>query len=85
MTAPAPRSNARNTVAGGRDAFVVGREVAGTAVGGVVTGSGGDVGVRVGEGMTSTGSGVDACISGLSVYEVPVLIDTRDALLVSVK
>jgi len=76
MTAPAPSNTARNTGAGGSDAFVVGRGVAGAAVGSV--GMGVDVGV--GEVITSDGTGSEECISGLSVYDVPLPIDTREVV-----
>jgi hypothetical protein len=63
ITAPTPSSTARNTGAGVSDAFVVGSDVAGTAVGGAVSGAG----VGVGEVMASVGTWTEECISGLSV------------------
>jgi hypothetical protein len=80
MAAPAPSNTARNTGAGGSDAFVVGREVAGAAVGGVVSGGKMGVYVGVGEEMSSAGTGSEECISGLSVYDVPLPIDTREVV-----
>ena len=63
IAAPTPSNNARNTGAGVSDAFVVGREVAGAAVGGAVSGAG----VGVGEVIASVGTWTEECISGLSV------------------
>ena len=76
IATPAPSNTARNTGAGESGAFVVGLGETGTAVGGVVMG----VVVGIGEVMASGGTWTEECISGLSVYIVPLLIDTFEVV-----
>jgi len=74
MTAPLPGRNARNIVTGGRDAFVMGTGRVRAAVYGVVTAAmagGGEV-------RASVGTWTEECIPGLSVYVIPLPVDTRD-------
>ena len=80
IAAPEPSNTARNTSAEGSVAFVVGWGVAGTAVGGVV--SGGEMGVDVGvsEFISSAGTGSEECISGLRVYVASLLLATCEVV-----